>query len=289
MPNTSKRILVAGAGVTGGEVLRQLTAANWSACALVRNPKHAEPIRDLGVHLIEGDFALRDSWLRALDGVESVFSITLPHRDAVAWNATFLDCAKESGVRHVVHLPGMSVAPSSPAEFHRQMSRCDDAVKASGIEYTILQPNVFFQNMLAMAASIRTHGRFRSAVGDARISMIDVRDIAAVAVKALTEDGHRGNIYVLTGPEALTYYDVARQLTEAVGKAIQYEALDPDEAVQDLIRLGLPEPIARSRVGIHRSFSSGAFTAVTDVVQAILNRPPRPFSAFARDHAAKFR
>jgi len=289
MPSASKRILVTGAGVTGGEVLRQLIAANWSARALVRNPERAEPVRKLGVQLIEGDFGLRDSWKRALDGIESVFSITLPHRDAVAWISTFLDCAKESEVRHIVHLSGMSVAPSSPAQFHRQMSQCDAAVKASGISYTLLQPNVYYQNMLAMAAPIRAHGRFRSAVGDACISMIDVRDIAAVAIKALTEHGHAGNVYVLTGPEALTYYDVARLLTDAVGKPIQYEALEPGEAVQEMINAGVPEPIARSRVDIHRSFSSGAFTAVTNVVQAMLGRPPRPFSAFARDHAAMFR
>ena len=92
------------------------------------------------------------------------------------------------------------------------------------VSYTILQPNVFHQNMLRMAAPIRERGRFRSAVGDARISMIDVRDIAEVAVKALTEDGHAGNVYVLTGPEAVTYLDVARLLSNAIGNAVVYEA-----------------------------------------------------------------
>jgi uncharacterized protein YbjT (DUF2867 family) len=288
MPNTSERILVTGAGVTGGEVLRQLTAANRKAYALVRNPERAEPFRKLGVQLIEGDFALRDSWKRALVSIDAVFVITPAHRDAVAWNAAFLDCAKESGVRHVVQLSGMSVSPSSPAEIHRQMSECDEALKSSGLGYTILQPNVFYQNMLRMAEPIREHGRFRSAVGYARISMIDVRDIGEVAVKVLTDDGHAGNVYVLTGPESVTYFDVARLLSDAVGKPIVYETLDPDEAAKELIALGVAEPIARSRVGVHRSFSSGAFAAVTNDVQKLLNRAPRPFSDFARDYATMF-
>jgi uncharacterized protein YbjT (DUF2867 family) len=289
MSGASERILVTGAGVAGGEVLRQLVAANRTACALVRNPDRAAPFRKLGVELIEGDFANRDSWKRALEGVGAVFNITIAHRDAVAWNSAFLNCAKQSGVRHVVRLSGMSVSPSSPAAFHRQMSECDEALKGSGLSYTILQPNVFHQNMLRMAALIREHGRFRSAVGDARISMVDVRDVGEVAVKALTEDGYAGKVYVLTGPESVTYFDVARLLSNVVGKTVVYETLTEDEAVRELIENGVPESVARSRVGVHRSFSTGAFAEVNSDVQELLHRAPRSFAEFARDYASAFR
>ena len=290
MLNASERILVTGAGVTGGEVLLQLAAANRTACALVRSPERAEPLRKLGVKLIEGDFADRDSWKRALDGIAAVFGIiTVAHRDAVASEHAFLDCAKQSGVRHVVQLSGMSVSPSSPAELHRQMSECDEALKASGLSYTILQPNVFHQNMLRMAAPIRQRGRFRSAVGDARISMIDVRDIGEVAVKTLTEGGHAYNVYVLTGPKSVTYFDVARLLSNAVGKTIVYEAFTEDEAVEELSRTACPSSVARSRLGFHRSFSTGAFPEVTSNVPEMLHRAPRSFAEFARDYASAFR
>jgi uncharacterized protein YbjT (DUF2867 family) len=117
MSNASERILVTGAGVAGGEVLRQLAATNRTACALVRSPQRAESFRKLGVKLIEGDFADKESWKRALDGVAAVFNITVAHRDAVAWNAAFLDCAKQSEVKHVVQLLGMSVSPRHPRNF----------------------------------------------------------------------------------------------------------------------------------------------------------------------------
>jgi uncharacterized protein YbjT (DUF2867 family) len=183
----------------------------------------------------------------------------------------------------------MTVSPSSPAGFHRQMSQCDEALKASGLSYTILQPNVFHQNMLRMAIPIREHGRFRSAAGDARISMIDVRDVAEVAVKALTENHHANKAYVLTGPEVVTYFDVARLLSEATGKPIVYEALTEDEAVKELIESGVPEPVARSRVGVHRSFSTGAFAEVTGDAHKLLQRTPRSFAEFAHDNASAFR
>ena len=122
MFDVSDCILVTGAGVTGGEVLRQLAAANRNVSALTRNLERAEPLRKLGVNLIEGDFSNQESWKRALDNSSAVFNITVAHRDAVAWNGTFLECAKQSGVRHVVQLSGMTVSTSSPAGFHRQMS-----------------------------------------------------------------------------------------------------------------------------------------------------------------------
>jgi uncharacterized protein YbjT (DUF2867 family) len=104
-----ERILVTGAGVTGGEVARQLAATGRETCALVRSPERAERLRKLGIELIDGDFANRDSWMRALNGVTAVFNITIAHNDTVAWNAAFLECAKQNGVGRVVQLSGMTV------------------------------------------------------------------------------------------------------------------------------------------------------------------------------------
>jgi uncharacterized protein YbjT (DUF2867 family) len=119
--------------------------------------------------------------------------------------------------------------------------------------------------------------------------MIDVRDIAEVAVKALTERGHSGNIYVLAGPQALTYFDVARLLSDATGKPVVYEALTEDEAVKELIEIGLLKHVARTRVEVHQSFSTGAFAEVIGNIQTLLHRAPRSFAEFARDYASAFR
>jgi uncharacterized protein YbjT (DUF2867 family) len=288
MSNGTQRVLVTGAGVTGGEVLRHLITANMTTRALVRRRERAEPYAKIGAEVVEGEFSDPEAWRRALDGITMVFSIVVAHPDAETWNDILLKSAQEAGVKRIVRLSGTSVSPTSQAAFHRQMGRCDETLKASGLNYTILQPNVFYQNMMRMARPIREHGVFRSAVGDARISMIDVRDIADVAVKTMTEDGHAGAVYVLTGPESLTYSDVARLLSEAVGKPIRYEPLAAEDALNIMVNLGMPEPIARSAVEIHLSFSNGAFTPVTNAVHSLLGRPPRPFSAFARDYVSAF-
>jgi uncharacterized protein YbjT (DUF2867 family) len=172
---------------------------------------------------------------------------------------------------------------------HQQMARTDDALKTSGLDYTILRPNVFFQNILTMAESIRSQSRFQSVAGEARISMIDVRDIAAVAVKVLTEDGHRGKVYDMSGPEILTYFDVAEVLSKALGRTITYWPLDPEAAVSAMIARGTSEPAARGRVGMQASFSNGVFTPTSNVVEKILGRPPLRFAQFVDDHAHRFR
>jgi len=283
------RILVTGTGITGGEVLRQLAQAGINPRALVRDPAKAEPFARLGVELVEVDFARPESWDRALADVDKVFAITPQHPDAEAWFGIFMDAAKRSHVDQVVKLSGWRVSPTSQANVHRQMSRSDRALETSGLGYTILRPNVFFQNMFLMVGPIRAQGRFQSAAGDARISMIDVRDIAAVAIKVLTEDDHLGKIYDLSGPEALSYSDVARLLSEAVGRTVEYVALDEESAVNGQLALGIPEKTARARVEVHRSFSNGVFTPTSTTVEAILGRAPRPFAQFARDFVGRFR
>jgi uncharacterized protein YbjT (DUF2867 family) len=288
MPASSAPLLVTGTGVTGGEVLRRWRAAGRPARALVRDPAKAEPFARLGVDLVPGDFARPDSWARALDGVEQAFVITPIHRDAEAWFGAFLGGAKAGRVRHVVKLSGWSVSPDSPAELHRQMGRTDDALAASGLGHTILRPNVFHQNMLAMAGSIRAQGRFALAAGEARISMIDIRDIADAAVAALGGERHLGRIYGLTGPEALTYHDVARELSAATGRPIAYVPVSAEAALKAQLDHGVPEWTARIRVELHCHFASGDFAPVTGEVAALLGRAPRRFGEFAREHARMF-
>lgn len=289
MANEAPKILVTGAGITGGEVIRHLIKGGNAPRVLVRNPDKAAPFAKLGAEIVKGDFAEPESWDTALLGVEKVFLITPSHPQAGAWFTTFLEAAKRARPGQIVRLSGWRVSPSSEALVHQAMGRMDDALLSSGLPHTILRPNVFFQNMLLMAKSIQSQSRFQSAVGDAHISMIDVRDVAAVAVKILSEGGHLGKIYDMSGPDSLTYTDVARILSEVLGRTITYVALDEKAAIVTMVQSGQSGESARARVNLHRSFSNGVFTPTSDTVETILGRPPIPFSRFASDYADSFR
>ena len=145
MAKQDSPILVTGAGVTGGEVLRQLRHTKFAARAIIRDPVKAEPFRKLGIEIFEGDFAEAGSWDGALSGVDKVFAITPLHPQARTWFDLLLEAAKRAGVHHVVKLSGWRVSPISEAKVHREMAGSDEALRQSGLGYTILRPNVFFR------------------------------------------------------------------------------------------------------------------------------------------------
>jgi uncharacterized protein YbjT (DUF2867 family) len=159
---------------------------------------------------------------------------------------------------------------------------------ASGLPYTILQPNSFHQNLLWSAATIKDQGAFYLPVGEARQSLVDVRDIAAVAVAVLTGSGHEGQTYEITGPESLSYHDVAAKLSAALGKPVNYVPVPPEAALDSMLKSGMPEWNARAVTDLYGAFATGAYARTTDTAGRLTGKPPIPFEQFARDFAAAF-
>lgn len=161
-----------------------------------------------------------------------------------------IDVIKQSNVQHVVKLSAMG---GREATFPRQHAESEDYILTSGVPYTFLRPNGFMQNMVNYnAATIQAQSAFYGSEGDGRISQIDIRDVAAVAVKALTEGGHVGKAYTLTGPEALTNNEVAQILSAELGRQIRFVNLSPEQLKQ------LPERFCRARASckLRKTWSS---------------------------------
>ena len=253
-------ILIIGAtGTNGSELIRQLTAAGVKVRAMTRNPDKAADLGRLGVEVVAGDLDRPPTLAAAMAGCEKAFVVSsvderFPARLANAWAA-----ARQAGVKHVVKLSALGAADDSPAVILRMHAETDAALRVSGLAWTILCPNSFHQNLLLSAPTIREQGAFYMPLGDAKQSLIDVRDIGEVAAKALTTDGHAGQAYDLPGPESLTYSDVAPAWTA--------------DAVAE----------------IYGHFATGAAAGVTDAVRRVTGRAPTPFSQWARHHAAAFR
>lgn len=287
---TDGEILVIGAtGRTGGEMTRQLRAANIPTRAMVRNLDRAKSLEDLGVRVCEGDLAKRDSVERALDGVEGVFLAASNSPSQVSWYENVFDAAKSAGGIRIVKVSGFTASPTAPALGHRIHGQTDEMLRASVLPFTILRPNVFFQNILQMADEIRRSGQFSRPAGDAPISMIDVVDIAAAAKTVLATDDHLGKTYDLTGPEALSYHDAARILSGVLDRTVQYVSVSVGEAVENMVRAGLGEAEARQRAETQSQFATGVYAPITEDLPPLLDRPPRRFEQFAKDHLDAFR
>jgi uncharacterized protein YbjT (DUF2867 family) len=183
----------------------------------------------------------------------------------------------------------LSAMGGREAIFPRQHAQSEDYILSSGVPYTFLRPNGFMQNMVNYnAPTINTQNAFYGSEGDGRVSHIDIRDVAAVALKALTEDGHLGKAYTLTGPEALTNTEIAQILADDLGREIRYVNLPPAQIKQALLAAGVPEWNADALLDLQRLYREGKAATVTRDVEQILGRKPVSFAQFSRDYKHAF-
>ena len=196
--------------------------------------------------------------------------------------------AHQSGVRHLVKLSQLHADANSPGRFLRYHAAVEAAVQASGLTFTFLRPNLYMKGLLNFRQSIQQQHTFFAAAGDARISAVDVRDVADVAVAALTTGQHDNQVYALTGPDALTFAEMAHQLSRAVGRTITYVDMPPEGMRAALAGLGFPAWQADGLLEEFAMYRRGEATGVEPGVREALGRPPHSFEDFARDYAPCF-
>jgi len=282
-------ILVTGAGGTvGSEVVRQLQAAGAQFRAAYHNQKKTDAARANGIDATVIDYTQPETLHSALAGVEKLFLLSGGAPDQTQRELNAVEAAKAAGVKHIVKLSvwGAEGEAFSFAHVHRPVEK---AIEASGIAWTHLRPNSFSQNLQNyLIGTIKSQGAFYSSIGDAKISHVDVRDIAAVAVKVLTESGHENQAYSLSGPEGLTYADVASQLSAASGREIKYVDVTDADVKGGMVAAGTPDAYADAYVDLLRYYRTGAGGEVTADVRRLLGREPISFAQYAKDNAAAF-
>ena len=283
-------ILVTGAtGTNGTALVQRLASRGVPVRAMVRSKEKAEKAAaPAGVEVVAADFDDSAAVERALRGVEKAFLLTPSTERAEARQRAFVNAARRAGLKHLVKLSQFAADAASPVRFLRYHAAVERAIVESGIAYTFLRPNLFMQGLLGLRASIKSDGVFFAAAGDAKVSVVDVRDIAAAAAAALTGSGHEGRTYTLTGPEALTHAEMAAALSGAVGRSIAFVDVSPAAMRDALLGAGMPLWQADGLIEDYAHYGRGEAAAVTSGVQDATGNPPRPFSAFARDHAPAF-
>ena len=280
-------VLVTGAtGNTGRPLVELLRTRGVPVRAMARSAAPAPRFGD-GVEEFVADFDDSASIAAALEGVERAYLVTPSSERAQAQQERFVDLAADAGVRHVVKLSQFAAAADSPVRFLRYHAAVEQRLRDSGVDYTMLQPNLYFQGLLAMAATIREHGRLVAPIGNAGVSAVDVRDIAAVAAVALTEPGHTGASYPITGPVAVTHAEIAAALSTATGRPITF--LDvPAADFGAALRGVLPEWQVDGLLEDYAHYARGEAAAVSPTVPKLTGRPARGIDEFAREYAGAF-
>ncbi|MBA2713656.1 MAG: NAD(P)H-binding protein, partial [Rubrobacteraceae bacterium] len=286
---TMTKMLVTGAtGNVGSQVIRELLERDVPVRAFVRDPNKASAMLGEGVELAVGDYGDPESVRRALEGVDAIFLACANQARQVEYETRVIDAAKEMGVRRIVKLSAHGAEIGSPIAFWGWHARIEHHLRASGIPSVILRPSFSMANLLASAEAVQYTGKLFAPAGDAGISMIHPRDVGAAAAVALIEDGHEGETYTLTGPEAITFGQVAGYLWGALGREIEYLNVPDEVALQSMIEQGLPEFVAAQIVAVFGVLRQGAQERTTGTVRSLTGYEPRAFTDFARENARWF-
>jgi uncharacterized protein YbjT (DUF2867 family) len=275
-------ILVIGAtGTVGSEVVRQLVATGERPRALVRDPATAHQRLGDQVEQVVGDLDRPETIAAALAGVDRVFLLTTQSSRQSEWERAVIGAAARAGVGQLVKLSVFRANEQSPLQVARQHGQAERVLAQSGLAATILRPVFFMQNLLAMVHD----GAIATAAGDGRVAMVDARDIAAVAVATLTGGGHAGKTYTLTGPQALSFYQVASILSRQTGRPLRHVRVPPDKVRVALQGRGVAAWYADDMAKLHSMLAVGYEEVVTDDIHRVTGRPPRTLAQFAGDHA----
>ena len=275
-------ILVTGAnGTTGSEITRQLVAAGRPARVLLRNPAKAADLPKSGFDIALGSFEDIPSLNNAMKGVEVVFLVSFEHPEQLALQANVIEAARRARVRMIARLSASSADPESPDPLVANHGKGDRQLAQSGLGYVLIRPQWFDQNFLTYCPG----GSIRLPAGQARLPFVDVRDIAAVTIKALSEPGHDRQAYVLTGPEALNHAEVAAILSETTGKRFVYEDMAPEAYRRQLIDGGASAFYADLIINLFALMRRRGTAPVHDDIRKILGRGAIAFRQFAKDFA----
>lgn len=282
----SETIFVTGAaGTTGSELVRLLSSQGISVRAGVHTPSNAPDFGE-GVEVVAIDFDDRDSLVEAFDGCSKLYLVTpfIPGHERLVEPA--VSAATEAGIEHIVRLSGIG-ADSGGMLANQWHGAGESIVRDSGLAYTFLRPTFFMQNLLGQADAI-AGGAFYNTVGaDVPVSHLDARDVARVAAAVLTEEGHEGRAYELTGP-ALTFDEVAETLTAVLGHDVSYVRVSEADLRASLGEQGMPEQLVDAFVELMQWADTGDAATVTSDIEDVTGSPATSFETFVRDHVEAF-
>lgn len=287
-------ILVTGAtGNVGGKVLSLLRADGHKVRALTRDPDRAAFDTGPDLEVVAADLGRPETLAPALDGVQKVFLMSLGANKATH-DAHLVAAAREAGVEHVVQLSTLGVEMAGDPKtnplghWHRV---AEEALRDSGVPWTILRPNGFMSMTLGWAASVKAEGVARGPLADVPEAIVDPRDIAEVAVRALTDEGHEGQVYELTGPQALTGREQLAVVGSLLGRDLRFETVPLAAHREVMLRHFSEETVNGVITTLEEAIEHGSelHGRLSPDIRRVLGREPRSFAVWAHDHLDFYR
>ena len=277
-------LVIGGTGRIGRSVVAGLVARGHRPRVLTRHPGTAME----GADLRGGDLDDAASLAAAMEGAGAVYLASAVGPRLVEQHARAIGFARAAGVAHVVRVSTEGVEADGGMALSAWHRAGEAALEGSGLAWTHLRPCNFMHNMLSFAPAIAARGEIRAPFGSGRMTLVDVGDIAAVAVACLLDPRHRGRAYRITGDEWLGYDEIAAAIAGATGRPARYVALPQAQARAEMGAAGMPPWLIDDLLAMYALLRQDRAAPVTDVVRAVAGRAPRRFAEFAREHAPAF-
>ncbi|MFC8195556.1 SDR family oxidoreductase [Streptomyces sp. NPDC060006] len=286
-------ILVTGAtGTIGSEVVRLLARRGEKVRALTRDPSRMRlpdvAETEAGVEVVRGDYLDPASVDAAMSGAAAVFLVGVLGPDDVDRDRALVEQARAAGVHRVVKLSAIGTGDPAVGRVGSWHLPGEQAVRESGLEWTVLRPSSFASNTLSWAEAVRAGEPVPNMTGDGLQGVIDPRDVAEVAAEALLSARHAGHTYTLTGPGMISVPDQAAVLADVLGRPVGTLDLTPDQARAKMTEWGMAAAYVEGVMAGSAYVRAGGNAVVTGAVRQVLGRPPRTYRTWAQDHRAAF-
>jgi uncharacterized protein YbjT (DUF2867 family) len=292
----AETILVTGAtGTVGSEVVNQLSniKSDFKIKAAVRSVENAKKVKGDGIEVIQADYNKPETLRETLRDIDRLFIVPPESPNAIEQASNVIDEVKKSEIKHVVKLSALGADVESIVSSLRLHRQTEKIIEEAGIPFTFLRPAEFMQNFVNWyGPTIRSDNAFYLPAGNPKVSFVDVRDIAAVAVKVLTDNGngrHKGKVYTITGPEILSYHQAAEILSEATGKKIRYINVPEEEYRQEMKDSGIGDWWINVIMEVYEFYKSRIQEQISTAVEEVTGKKPITFAQFAKDYSEAFR
>jgi len=281
-------IVVFGAtGTIGAPLVAALLAKGAQVRAVTSDPAKVSALQADGCEVVVASFDDPDALAKACAGAEKAFLVTPAHLDMRQWKANVIAAAASAGIKHMVICTGLGASPKARLTFGVWHSDSQELLKASGMDWTLVQPTYFIQNLLWQASSIATDDVYLDDLGGP-VSWVDARDIADVAAEALTGEGHEGKAYGLTGAEALDGAAIAALLSKTTGRTITLRPVSAEDSQAAMIASGMGPEVAKAMVELSALAPKGYLAGVETTIEDMLGRPAKDVETFISENQECF-
>ncbi len=285
---SNKILIIGGTGTTGRSLVELFQKSDANYKVLVRNYAKAAPLNASGVPTVMGELGDWPTMESALQDIDTVFLLSSPTPTKVEEQNGLADLAKKCGVRKIVKISAVIADAGSKVHLADWHGRVENHIKESGLDYVILRPHSFMQNMLMHLTTIKGQDTIYESMGETKIPMVDTRDVAKASYQCLRSDDFNGGTYVITGPAPISYEDVASALSDATGRHIKYVKIPSDAHNQAMKSAGLPEWLADDLTLMSANWADKEIHEVDPSFENITKEKQNDITVFANDYASFF-